>query len=179
MRTILETPRLALREMSLDDLDFIATMLADPLVMRFYPQTYSREEAAAWIERQMDRYARHGSGLWLALDRTTGEPMGQVGLLRQMVDGVEEPEVGYLLYHAYWSRGYATEAAGAVRDWAFEVRGEPHVISLIRPENVPSQAVALRLGMKPERETLFHDLRHLVFVLRRPSSEIVQPGTPR
>jgi [ribosomal protein S5]-alanine N-acetyltransferase len=167
MRTILETPRLALREMSRADLDFIAKMLADPLVMRFYPQTYSREEAAAWIERQLDRYAKHGRGLWLALDRATGEPVGQVGLLRQIVDGVEEPEVGYLLHHPHWSRGLATEAAAAVCDWAFEVRKEPYVISLIRPENLPSQAVALRIGMTPERETIFHDLRHMVFKRQR------------
>ncbi len=170
MRTILETPRLLLREMSLDDLDFIAEMLADPLVMRFYPKTYSREEAAAWIDRQQDRYALHGSGLWLALDRATGEPVGQVGLLRQTVDGVEEPEVGYLLHHRHWSRGLATEAAAAVRDWAFQVRGEPYIISLIRPENLPSQAVALRIGSKPERETIFLDLRHMVFVGRKSSS---------
>jgi len=170
MRTILETPRLRLREMSLDDLDFIAEMLADPLVMRFYPQIYSREEAAAWIERQLDRYARHGSGLWLAVDRATGEPVGQVGLLRQIVDGVEEPEVGYLLDRRYWSRGLATEAAAAVRDWAFQTRGEPYVVSLIRPENLPSQAVALRIGMKPERDTVFASLRHTVFMGRRPSS---------
>lgn len=167
MTTILETERLALREMSLDDLDFIAEMLADPLVMRFYPQTYSREEAAGWIERQMDRYARHGSGLWLTLDRATGEPAGQVGLLRQTVDGVEEPEVGYLFHHRCWSKGFATEAASAVRDWAFRVRGEPYVISLIRPENVPSQGVAMRIGMRPERETVFHGLRHMVFKVKR------------
>jgi RimJ/RimL family protein N-acetyltransferase len=174
MPTLPETQRLTFREMSLDDLDFIAEMLADPLVMRFYPQTYSRDEAAAWIERQMDRYAKHGSGLWLALDRATGEPVGQIGLLRQMVDGVEEPEVGYLLHRAHWSRGLATEAAAAVRDWAFQVRGEPHVISLIRPENVPSQAVALRIGMQPMRETTFHDLRHMVFMARRPINTIVK-----
>ncbi len=50
MRFVLETDRLALREMSLDDLDFVATMLADPQVMRFYPKCYSREESAGWIE---------------------------------------------------------------------------------------------------------------------------------
>jgi len=94
-KQILDTPRLILREMSPDDLDFVATMLADPEVMQFYPKCYSREEAATWIERQMRRYARHGHGLWLALDKMTGQPVGQVGLLIQNVHGVEEKEVAY------------------------------------------------------------------------------------
>ena len=66
---ILETPRLILREMSLDDLDFVATMLADSEVMRYYPKCYSREEAQTWVQRQIKRYTRHGHGLWLVLDK--------------------------------------------------------------------------------------------------------------
>ena len=58
MKRILETPRLILRELSLDDLDFMAALLSHPEVMRFYPKCYPREEAEAWIRRQMDRYAQ-------------------------------------------------------------------------------------------------------------------------
>ena len=54
-KQILETPRLILREMSLADLDFVAAMLADPEVMRYYPKCYSRQEAETWIGRQMNR----------------------------------------------------------------------------------------------------------------------------
>ena len=61
----LDTDRLLLREMSPADLDFVAAMLADSQVMRFFPQRYSREESARWIERQVDRYRRDGHGLWL------------------------------------------------------------------------------------------------------------------
>ena len=60
MRCVLETERLKLRELSLDDLDFVAEMLADADVMRFYPKRHSREESAAWIQRQLDRYDRDG-----------------------------------------------------------------------------------------------------------------------
>ena len=153
--------------MSLADLDFIAALLSDPEVMRFYPRVLSREEAQGWIERQRQRYAAHGHGLWLIQDRQTGEPVGQVGLLRQRVDGREEPEVGYLLHRPFWGRGYATEAARATRDHAFHVLGHPHVISLIRPENLPSQRVARRLGMAPLRSTTFAGLEHLVFAVSR------------
>ncbi len=71
-KQILETPRLMIREMSLGDLDFVATLLADPEVMRYYPKCYSREEAGAWIQRQINRYAKHGHGLWLVLDELRG-----------------------------------------------------------------------------------------------------------
>ena len=168
MKKVLETPRLALREMSLDDLDFVAAMLAHPEVMRYYPRLYSREEARTWIERQLGRYARDGHGLWLVQDRATGEPVGQVGLALQLVEGVEEPEIGYLIHRPFWRRGLATEAALGVRAWAFDILGVERVISLIRPENLPSQGVARKLGMAPGKRVQFHELEHLVFSVRRP-----------
>src|SRR5208282_5034154 len=137
MKVILETPRLILREMSMDDLDFVAVMLADPEVMRYYPKCYTRDEAAAWVQRSMDRYARHGHGLWLVSDKATGQAVGQVGLVTQTVRGLEEREVGYLIHRPYWRQGLATEAATACRDYAVQVLGSQRVISLIRPENLP------------------------------------------
>jgi RimJ/RimL family protein N-acetyltransferase len=168
MDPILVTSRLLLREMSRDDLDFVAAMLADPDVMRFYPRPYSREEAAAWVDRQRDRYARHGHGLWLAVDRVGGEPIGQVGLILQRVEGVEMPEVGYLIHRPFWRRGFATEAAVATRDHAFRSLGRSRVSSLIRPENLPSQGVARKMGMEPEGRTVIHGgFEHLVFSVER------------
>ena len=166
---ILETPRLALREMTWDDLDFLATLLADERVMRHYPKCCSRDEAKAWMDRIIERYAQHGHAFWLVVLRATGEPIGQVGLLLQNVDGVDEPEIGYMIHAAHWRQGYALEAAAAVRDFAFGPLDKPRVISLIRPVNIPSQRVALRVGMKPERLTTWHNLEHLVFSLSRPN----------
>src|ERR1700675_2726420 len=97
-RWIIETDRLRLREMEVADLDFIATMLADAEVMRHYPSTCSRSEAEGWIKRQRTRYAKHGHGLWLTVELATGQPVGQVGLLLQEVEGTFEPEIGYLLH---------------------------------------------------------------------------------
>ena len=164
---ILATARLALHEMSAGDLDFVATMLADPEVMRFHPKCYSRTEAAQWLARHIPSYATHGHGLWLAVDARSGQPVGQTGLLLQHVDGVEEAEVSYLVHRPFWRRGYATEAARAMRDHAFAVLDRPRVISLIRPENLPSQGVARKLGMQPEKRTLHAGFEHLVFAVSR------------
>src|SRR5947208_2714367 len=129
MKTILETERLRLRELEPSDLDFVAAMLDDPEVMRYYPKRYTRAEAQDWLERQLLRYAAHGHGLWLVLDRTTNEPVGQVGLVLQEVEGKLEPEIGYLIHRPFWRRGLATEAALGVRRYAFEERGLERVIS--------------------------------------------------
>jgi RimJ/RimL family protein N-acetyltransferase len=167
---VLQTARLDLREMTWDDLDFLATLLADPRVMRHYPKCHSRDESKAWLQKQLDRYAEDGHGLWLVVDRTTSEPIGQVGLSRQQVDGVDEPEIGYLIHAPYWRQGFATEAATAVRDYGFGVLGKQRVISLIRPVNIPSQRVALRIGLKPEKLTTFKGFESLVFSLSRPAA---------
>jgi RimJ/RimL family protein N-acetyltransferase len=167
MKIILETPRLVLREMTPGDLDFLADLLGDPQVMRFYPQDYARADAEAWLGRALDRYARHGHAHWLVLDRAAGHPVGQVGLVRQTVEGVDEDEIGYLIHRPFWRHGYASEAACAVRDHAFGPLGRDHVISLIRPINHPSRGVARKMGMKPIRLTLFGGLEHLVYRVDR------------
>jgi RimJ/RimL family protein N-acetyltransferase len=164
MTFLLETPRLILREVSHDDLDFLAEMLADPDVMRYYPNCYSRDESAAWIDRQLDRYARHGHGQWLTIEKATGQPIGNVGLVLQQVHGKDETEVGYRVHRPFWRRGFATEAALACRDYALNDLHRQRVIALIRPANVPSQGVAWKLGLKPEPGLVQHGgFEHLVF----------------
>jgi [ribosomal protein S5]-alanine N-acetyltransferase len=163
---VIETARLWLRQMTLGDLDFLAALLGDAEVMRYYPKVYTRDEARAWIERMLERYERDGHALWLAVDKTRREPIGQIGLLAQPIEGAIEPEVGYLVHRPFWRLGYASEAATATRDWAF-ARGRDHVISLIRAENEPSQAVARKLGMRPGRQVMHAGLPHVVWRVDR------------
>lgn len=169
-----ETPRLRLRELTPDDLPFVARMLGDPAVMRYYPRMLTMDESRTWLTRQRTRYERDGHGLWLVEDRASGAPRGQVGLAIQVVDDTPEPEVGWLIHHPFWRQGLASEAAAAVRDLAF-AWGHDHVISLIRPENAPSQGVARRIGMHVDRETVFHGYRHLVY-RTRPNVPAISAG---
>ncbi len=162
------TQRLSFHELTAEDLDFVAAMLGHPEVMRYYPGLYSRDEAMAWIERQRGRYARDGHGLWLLRERASGVPVGQVGLVTQTVDGTPEIEVGYLVHRPFWRRGYASEAARAARDHAFGRLGRARVVSLIRPENLPSQGVAAKLGMTVEKRAAHGGFDHCVFAVRRP-----------
>ncbi len=168
---VVETTRLLLREMTLDDLDFMAAMLGDAAVMRYFPAVEDRAGAQRSIEKNRARYERDGHGFWLVVDKATAEPVGRVGLLRQTPfgDGVDHAEVAYTIHAPYQRRGYAIEAARAVRDWAF-ARGYDHVISLIRPENTPSEAVARKLGLQPTVHVEFFGLDHRVWRLDRQPS---------
>ena len=98
---VLDTRRLHLCELIPHDLDFMAEMLSDPEVMRFYPKRLTREKAAKWIERQRGRYVSDGHGLWLAQRRVDDQPVGQVSVTIQVVGDRPEPEVGYLI-HRPW-----------------------------------------------------------------------------
>ncbi len=168
MTLILETPRLVLRELSLDDLDFVAEMLAHPEVMRFWPRPYTRDEAADWIRRQRNRYFQDGYGYWLALGKANSQPIGQAGLLAQELDGVSETGIGYIIHRPFWRQGFATEAAAACRDYAFSTLGKRRVTALVRPENVVSQKVARGIGLKPERETTYAGFAHVLFAAANP-----------
>lgn len=150
------SPRLTFRRMEAEDLDDLHRLLGDPAVMRYYPHPFSRDESAAWIERQRERYARDGLGLW-ALHDADGAFVGDCGLSWQVVDGVEDLEVGYHLLPEHQGRGLATEAATACREHA-RARGVRRLIAIVRPDNLPSRRVAERIGLAVERETTFRDV---------------------
>jgi len=174
---LLITGRVVLRELELADLEFVASMLADPVVMRYYPKCLTRAEAQGWIERQQERYRRDGHGLWLVSLQATGQPIGQIGLLLQALPAGPDWEVGYLLDRRFWHQGYATEAGLVVRDYAFRMLRPSRVISLIRPENTPSQRVALRLGMQAVEDVQLAGVAHSVFAVTRAAAE--EFGTTR
>jgi ribosomal-protein-alanine N-acetyltransferase len=163
--TLPETTRLRLRELVPADLDFMAEMLADADVMRYYPKRLTRDLSSEWIDRQIERYRTDGYGLWLAEERTSSKPVGQVGLVRQTVNGVDECEVGYLIHRPFWRHGFATEGAVACRDYAFSKLNKPRVIALIRPENTASQGVARNLGMEVVGRAPHGGYEHLVFAV--------------
>jgi RimJ/RimL family protein N-acetyltransferase len=164
---ILETPRLRLREFVSQDVDALALVLTDAGTMRYDPVLFDRARVEDWIARNRRRYAANGHGLWALILKSTGELIGDCGVTVQSVDDIDELEVGYHLRRDHWGQGYATEAAQACRDWAFQNRSADYVISLIRPENLPSRRVAERNGMTVWKEIIWRDLPHSVFRIDR------------
>ena len=149
--TIPVSVRLRFRRMGVGDLDDLSRLLGDPQVMAFYPRPRTREEAADWIAWNERNYARDGYGLWILHDQD-GRFVGDCGLTWQRVDGTERLELGYHLLPEHQGQGLATEAARASRELAHTL-GAHEVIAIIRPENLPSQRVAERVGLTLERET--------------------------
>jgi RimJ/RimL family protein N-acetyltransferase len=162
----ISTPRLLLRELKSADAPALFEVLGDPETMRFYPRPYSREEVDEWIGRQIGRYAM-GAGLLGVVLRDSGTLIGDCGLVWQEVEGVEEPEIGYHVHREHQGRGYATEAARAVRDYAFGTLGCDHVISMIRPENLASRRVAEKNGLTVDRTVFWRGYDHCVYQLRK------------
>ena len=167
---VIETERLQLREMRDDDLEFLAALLSDPLVMRFYPKLLDRDEAQAWLNRRRMQYETHGHSLWLAQKRDDGGLIGQVGLVPQTIDERSESEIGYMLAARYWHHGYASEAARGVLAYARNELKKQRIISMIRPENEPSRNVARSMGMQVERTTVWYGFMHDVWVTEEATS---------
>lgn len=145
----LRTARLLLRGWTPSDREPFARLAADPDVRRYFPSRLSREEADAMCDRMQTRIANDGFGFWVA--ELPGElPFaGIIGL--QWLDFLSpapQLEIGWWLDPVCWGRGLATEGALAVRDFAFRIVGVDHLVSVTATQNLPSQRVMQRLGMR-------------------------------
>jgi len=148
----IDSGRLFLREMTMDDFDALYKVLADKEIMQHYPYTFDEERVRAWIQRNMDRYEKFGFGLWAVCLKETGEMIGDCGLTLQNIEGEMLPEIGYHIRADQQRKGYAREAAAAVRDWAFANTDYPALYSYCKYTNVPSYKTAEAIGMHFEKE---------------------------
>lgn len=148
---VIETPRLILRNLAWDDLDAMSKIFADPVVMKYYPKTYTYEESKQWLEKAINTSNQRGWGLLATIHKNDNKFIGRCGIIPQVVDEQQEIEVGYMLAKEYWGQGLATEAAIACRNYAFEKLGCNRLISLIDPGNIASQKVAIKNGMQYEK----------------------------
>lgn len=143
---IFETKRLILREMSTEDYDALYAVLADSDIMQHYPYTFDEARVRGWIERNMERYRIFGFGLWAVCLKETGEMIGDCGLTMQNIGGVIKPEIGYHIRKDMQQKGYAKEAASAVRDWTFENTTFNIIFSYMKYTNTPSAKSAQSWG---------------------------------
>ena len=167
----IETERLRLRMFKADDLDALAEIYADPDVMQWMStgQPVPRERVEAAIPRFNERFREHGFGIFAVERKEDGALLGWCGIFH--MDNTPEVEVAYMLGQPYWGNGYATEAASAVRDFGFNVVGLPRLVGITRPDNIPSQHVLEKIGLRYERDTVFYNMDCKYFALDREEYE--------
>ena len=172
LKYILETDRLILREMTQDDYPSLATILQDEQTMYAYEGALSDAETQNWLDCQIERYMTDGFGLWAVVLKSSGDMIGQTGISWQDVDGERVPEIVYLFNRAYWHNGYATEAAIACKEYAFNTLGFKEIYSIVRSTNIASKNVAIRNGMIIRNRIVRHfrgiDMSHFVLSATNP-----------
>jgi RimJ/RimL family protein N-acetyltransferase len=152
--TVLETERLSLRPMNVDDAEFILALLNEPSFLRYIgdKQVRNLEDARQYIlNGPVASYQRHGLGLLLAELRESRTPIGMCGLLKR--DELPEPDIGFALMPDFWNKGFAFEAAAAVLQDAHDRLKLQRILAITSLDNDASIKLLERLGFKFERVT--------------------------
>jgi ribosomal-protein-alanine N-acetyltransferase len=159
---ITTTERLVLRHFHILDADAMYEVFGDPEVMRFGDGVQTREWVDAWLHTCLEHYHQTwGFGPYAVVEKESHDVIGYCGLFYfPDINGQPEVEIGYCLARSAWGHGYATEAASAVRDFAFITLGIKRLIAMIDPSNIASLRVAEKIGMHYENDVLLEGYTH-------------------
>ncbi|HKS54445.1 MAG TPA: GNAT family N-acetyltransferase [Steroidobacteraceae bacterium] len=153
---VLETDRLVLRRLTLNDAEFIFRLVNDPSWLRFIGDKNVRDLDAArryLREGPLDMYERFGFGMFRVEERDTGLPAGMCGLIKR--DTLPDDDVGYAFLPEFRGKGYAFEAASAMLDHGHRVFGLKRILAIVSPDNAGSIRVLEKAGMKLEGQMEF------------------------
>lgn len=154
-----ESERLLFRKLRSSDFEDWLPFYHDPKSTQYWEGLPSNPEEAckAQFDRVFERYENDLGGMNAITLKASGQLVGICGLLVQVVDGIEELEIGYSILPKFWLQGYAFEAAQKCKHFAFQEDFSDSLISIIHVDNVPSQKVALKNGMFLDKTTIYRD----------------------
>ncbi|MBE5800436.1 MAG: GNAT family N-acetyltransferase [Clostridiales bacterium] len=144
----METKRLILRELTMEDFEALHEILSDLQTMKHYPAPFDEAKTREWIAKNQARYAELGFGLWAVVLKETGKVIGDCGITMQNIHGQLLPEIGYHIHKKYQRQGYASEAAEACQKYLFERTAFHAVYSYMKYTNEASYGVAMKTGMR-------------------------------
>lgn len=157
--SILHTDRLRLEPMRPEHLDGLHEMNRIPEVMRYItgkPET--REQTLQMIERVMARWAEWGTSWWSLIERDSGRIVG-AGCIQYLARDTANPlEIGWRLHPDCWGKGYASEAAQVMADFAFAQLKAPLLCAVCHVDNGASARVMQRLGMRLKGQERWYDM---------------------
>ncbi len=148
----MQTARLAITPLSLDDAGFILALVNDAQWLAFIGDkgVHTLDDARHYLRTgPLAMYAQHGFGLWRVSLRATSEAVGICGLVKR--DGLTDVDIGFAFLPAHRGQGYALEAARAVVAHGFEVLGLPRIVAITLPHNQRSRLLLQALGMQHQR----------------------------
>lgn len=168
---LFETARLKLRKLVREDYEELCEILQDIEIMYAWEHEFSDEEVIEWIEKNIERYEKHGFSYLAAIEKDTNKFVGVMGPLVETIEEREEIGIAYILNKKYWKKGYAVEGVSASIKYAFDVLKAKKVIAQIRPSNENSIKVAKSLGMKLESEYVKHymekEMIHYIYSIEK------------
>ena len=149
---VIETQRLVLRHLTVDDAAFTLQLVNEPSFLRFIGDRGVRtlDDAREYLLKgSIASYGRFGFGMYLVQLKPQGTAIGMCGLVRR--DSLEDVDVGFAFLPAYWSKGYAAESAAAVVAHARATLGLKRVVAITSLDNTGSINVLKKLGFGFER----------------------------
>jgi RimJ/RimL family protein N-acetyltransferase len=155
---ILETPRLALRSLSVDDAAFYLRLVNEPSWLQYIGDkgVRSLDDARAAISTgPVAQFERLGFSHYMVERKEDGVAMGLCGLIKR--EALDDIDIGYAFLPEYWGRGYAFEAASAVLEYGNRVVGLPRIVAIVSPDNHRSSALLEKMGLKFERTLTLKD----------------------
>ena len=150
--TVLETERLVLRRLSAADAEFILELLNQPSFLQYIGDKGVRntEDAVRYIQTgPQASYERFGFGLYLVELKDSEVPIGMCGLLKR--ETLPDVDVGFAFLPAYWSQGYAFEAAAAVMNYGRAALGLRRIVAITTLDNAASIKLLEKIGLRFER----------------------------
>lgn len=154
---VAETERLVIRALSAQDVPVLAVALADPSVMRYSLRgVLSEAQTAEFVEWCAGLYRERGYGPWALVEKESEALAGFCGLSPELIEGIEEVQVGYRLAPQFWGRGLAAEAVAAVLILGFQRFSLPEIAAIVEPEHTASVRVLEKSGFKSFERKRFH-----------------------
>ena len=159
---LIETPRLWLREMTIDDAVHFFALNADPEVIRYTGDLpFESVDAARDFLAAYDTYRKYGFGRWAVIRKEDDVFLGWCGLKFDPVTG--ETDIGFRFFRDHWGRGYATESALASLQWGLVHLATPEFIGRAMKANTASVRVLEKIGMRFRNDALFHGGEGVVY----------------